>query len=441
MPIPTPCLNFLIGKYKLAGGIILTASHNPKEYNGYKTYNYSGEMMTEEETNLIENWINSHPLNLTLETRGRPKLVKVLNFEAERNYYFKEIEKTFRIKKGEKNLSITYSNLHGAGKGWTDKLLERSGFKIYPVAEQFDFDGRFPTLEQAPNPEYLSSWNLAFKRAKETNSELIFLNDADADRFRAAEANHPHPLENKGRCSRNDCFTLFSANEIGGIIVDYLAHQLSREERERSSVVTTLVSGDLPIRIAKEYGLITSSQAHVGFKNLTKLNKLFAKKGINPIFSYEESYGFLPGGSSLIKEKDGVQTALLFAATANYYRTHFHNKLTQVVKNLKDKYGEFHTETFNIFLSLGEMVNLPQVMDFIRNNPLTLKNHRVINKEDYLIREPKGDLVKLYFSENEWIGIRPSGTEPKLKLSVNLKSENLFLVKEIKQILLKKLRE
>ena len=417
-PMPTPTLSFAIRHLQLGWGVCITASHNPKEYNGYKVYDKYGVQVTDGLAAEITDSINSVDVFEDVPP-VRQELIKIFDNEVVEAYleqivsYVQYEEPSPAVRAGARplrpsreKLDVVYSALHGAGANAVPTVLERLGFS--PVCIQQNPDGAFGGLE-TPNPEEPTVYKKALSKAKESGAKLILATDPDCDRVGVM-------------VKTENGFELLNGNQIGALLIDYLAQ--TRSIQKGDTVISTIVSGLLGELVAKEYGL-DFIRLLTGFKYIGEYI-VNLPVGKNFFFGYEESYGYLAGDG--VKDKDAVIAAALIVKMAAFYDNK-RKTLPDRWHELSEKHGYCLESLHSIKISQEEQ---KVIMSKLRDG---LSIDGVTKTEDYLYgfnRLPKADVLKLYFNDissspntEAWAAIRPSGTEPKLKLYMGVHAKTL----------------
>lgn len=428
----TPILSYAIRELNCKAGIVITASHNPKEYNGYKVYNESGVQITDKSAEEI-----LYQISLIKDFDGIKKISKdealnkgLLNYIGEDIYssYLKKVKSiTLReelIKNSSEELNVIYTPLHGTGNIPIRRLLSELGYKnVFIVKEQESPDGDFPTAPY-PNPENPKVFNIALELAKDINPDVILGTDPDCDRIGVM-----------AKCSTGE-YKLLTGNEVGVLLGHYILTSL-KEKKELSSngvVIKTIVTTDMVKPICKDFG-IEVLEVLTGFKYIGELiENLDAKKFI---FAFEESYGYLCG--DFVRDKDGIIGAMLICEMALYYKTKGIS-LFKALENLYEKYGYYKEELISVELSGIEGVNkINNIMNSFREDIFYIGKQNVKEVEDYKlgfsknldnnsiknITLPKSNVIKFILDDNSWIVIRPSGTEPKIKIYISARGDSL----------------
>lgn len=409
-PTPTPELSFFVRYLNAIGGIVITASHNPSIYNGYKIYDASGCQLDPstawEVTEHIEaiglDYMNSDNLNL------RQGTVEYLSKDLDNILIneFKELVQNRNLTIEDRSkLRILYTPLHGTGSKLIFSALNSLGYcQILTVEKQNTYDPKFSNVS-SPNPEDISAFDEAIKYAKESNIDLIMGTDPDADRLGVLERD------------KEGNFIPLTGNQIGALIVDYLLNEVV-DNPENYFVVNTVVTGELGIKIAKKYG-VTCFSTLTGFKNIgNKMNEVTEK---NFLFAWEESYGFLV--TELLRDKDSVSAAMLISEMATLYKKRgysLYDRLQSIMaehgfyieKLISKTLTERTTEESSLVEDIMLKIRTLKSDDFEKYGIEYLEDFR--NRTDEL----KSNLVKIHMKDG-WIAVRPSGTEPKIKFYIS----------------------
>ncbi len=416
---PTPEISFAIRQLGATSGIVLTASHNPAEYNGYKvSWSDGGQIVTPHDKLIIEEVKKATDIKMLTEDEAVSKgLLKYIDKEVDDKYL--EMVKDCFIRKNlvrekGKQLKIVYTPLHGAGRVPVEKALFEAGIDVITVPEQAEPDGNFPTVE-FPNPEEASAMKMAVDLAKKEKADLVMGTDPDSDRIGIAVPS-----------GRGDEYVLINGNQLGSMLAYYILSSLSEENRipDKGAIVKTIVTTELQRKIGQGFG-VKVYDVLTGFKWIAKLIADFEKTGEKYIFGGEESYGFLV--SDKVRDKDAVSAAALTAEMALYN----FSKGRTVLEYLDVIYKEFGyykegliSETFKGEKGLNIMTSL---MNNLRNNPpSTLGGIKVSEVRDYekdVIIEgltlPKSNVLQFPLEDGSLVTVRPSGTEPKIKFYIS----------------------
>ena len=428
--IPTPVVSFAIRYLKASAGVILTASHNPKEYNGYKVYNDGGNQITLEEANAIITKINEiDPLDEYLKFTSLSKENSFLINEIEETLiedFIKSTKKTSLLETfSEKRIKIVYTPLNGAGYKLVPQVLKECGFKnLLVVKEQASPDGNFPTCPK-PNPELKEAMELGIRLAKSSNSDLLIATDPDCDRCGVG-------------VRYNDDFILLNGNQVAILMLNFLIKvkgNLSDKEIVRSIVSTSFVD-----KLAKANN-IKVKEVLTGFKYIgEEMNRLERNDKLDDyLFGFEESYGYLTNKE--VRDKDAVNASLFIAEMSEYYRRNGHSLIDEL-KNIYAKFG--YNKTILLTEELDGESGLKRIDKIVQNlremsfeKLSELFSEKVLSKEDYLISKcfykentseislPKSNVLIFKLDDETRFMIRPSGTEPKIKcyIEVNDKDE------------------
>ena len=403
-PLPTPALSFAVRELGCDAGIMITASHNPAIYNGYKVYGADGCQITTKAADEIYSEISKLDYfdSLPEKSGDRVNLVPEEVYEK----FIASVNSLSISKNVDKSVSVVYTPLNGTGIEPVTDILSRNGYeKVTVVAEQQSHDGNFPTCP-FPNPELPEAMELGLKYAKEKEADILLATDPDCDRVGVAVKNQ-------------DGYKLLTGNEVGILLFDYICHLKTKSGTmpQNPICVKTIVTTSLAEKIAKAYG-IEMVNVLTGFKFIgEKIGELEAKgEKERYIFGFEESCGYLSG--SHVRDKDGVNAALLICEMAAYYKKQgvsLANKLSE----LYEKYGY----SLNKLLSYtfeGE-VGMEKMQDFMksmREAEITFGDFEILKVTDYsagIDGLPKSDVLQFNLCDDCSVIIRPSGTEPKLK--------------------------
>ncbi|PNR89859.1 phosphoglucomutase [Petrotoga sp. 9T1HF07.CasAA.8.2] len=428
---PTPLLSFTVRKLKADGGIIITASHNPPQYNGYKVYTSDGTQAVPQYANEITSEIEKLDYFKDIKMMGFEEAVnsEKINILSESifNDYLDEIEGYIRSlnPKMDKKPLIVYTPLYGAALKLVEGILNRLGFEFSLVEEQSKIDPSFSTLK-VPNPEEKEAFELALKKAKEIDADLILATDPDGDRIGVFE-------KYKGD------YVSFTGNQIGVM----LAHYLLSKFREFSSlkpddyIVKTIVTTDMVKPIAQEFD-VKVEETLTGFKYIGEKIEKYLGSGKKFIFGFEESYGYL--ANDHVRDKDAIIAAALISVMSSESLSKL-KTLTEYLKDLKERYGYYDEKLLSFtFEGFEGTQKIKRIMSKMRKNPpIKVGDFTLKETLDYLNGIegfPKSDVVELRYS-NVKIIARPSGTEPKIKFYIMVKSssenESRKLIKDAEQ--------
>ena len=433
---PTPELSYAVRELKCTAGIMVTASHNPPEYNGYKVYWDDGCQITppvdKDIIDLVKSTAFSDIKTMDKEEAVKAGLFNIIGAEMD-DKYVAELKKLILspevIKKQAENLKIVYTPFHGTGNVPVQRMLKELGFKqVYIVKEQEEPDGDFTTLDY-PNPEDEKAFTLALKLAKEKDADIVLANDPDADR-----------LGVYAKDKKTGNYIQFTGNMSGMLLAEY---ELSiKKERgllkDDSTLITTIVSTNLAFKIA-EYYKLNLIEVLTGFKFIGQQIKGFEEKGKGTYeFGFEESYGCLIGTHA--RDKDGIMAVVALCEAAAYYMDKGLTLWDQMV-NMYEKYGYFKEGIYTMTLA-GEdgAKRINEILDNLRKNPPTeLAGYKVVKTRDYendIVKDlvtgettttglPKSNVLYFDMTDDAWFCVRPSGTEPKIKFYAGIKGNSL----------------
>jgi len=416
---PTPQLSFAIKELNAQCGIMLTASHNPPEYNGYKVYwSDGGQIVPPIDKNLIEiiNSTKYEEINFKSEKKYITKISK--NFD---NKFIEASTKSVKFKVlNQENLKITFSSLHGTSIKILPDLMKKEGFKNFNIVDiESQPDGNFGKLS-SPNPEDPKSFKESLKHANKTDSDIVIVTDPDADRLGIAIRNN------------NKKLVLLNGNQTMVIFTDFLLNQLRLKKKLNKNyfVATTIVSTPLMSKIAENYG-VDCKITLTGFKWISKL--ISENKNIKFIGGGEESYGYLVG--DLIRDKDAITSSLLACKIAAYLKNQ-NKSIFDYLISIYKKYGLYKEKLISIEKK-GKKGNeeINNLMNFYRKYKSEyLGKYQILVKEDYesgfstnlkstkknKLNLPRTNLLRFIFNDGSILSIRPSGTEPKIKLYISV---------------------
>ena len=431
---PVPELSFAVRTLNCIAGIMITASHNPPKYNGYKVYWEDGSQIVPpddkgiiEEVNAIEDF--SKIKNMDKKEATNKGLYNVIGKEIDDKYIetLKELVLNKEtIKKVQKDIKIVYTPLHGTGNMPVQRILKELGFEnVYVVPEQEKPDGDFPTVDY-PNPEDEKAFKLALELAKKVDADIVLANDPDADR-----------LGVYSKDSKTGRYHSFTGNMSGLLIAEYeLSQKKERGEiPENGALIKTIVSSNLADAIAKEYNL-KLIEVLTGFKYIGEQIKLFEQNNENTyMFGFEESYGCLIGTHA--RDKDGIAAVMALCEAEAFYKEKGNTLWDQMI-NIYEKYGYYKELTISVTKEgASGAEEIKKMMEDMRNNPpKMLGKYKVLSVRDYKLdvikdnitgKETKTGLpnsnVLYYELENDaWCCVRPSGTEPKIKFYIGVKA-------------------
>ena len=434
---PTPELSFAIRELKCQSGIVVTASHNPKEYNGYKVYwEDGGQIVAPHDKNIIAEVQKITDISMVKRKRNA-KLIEMLDDSFDEIYLDKVMSLSLSPKliKKHKNLSFVYTPIHGTGGQVMPKLFAKAGFKnFYPVEEQMVTDGNFPTVV-SPNPEEKAAMNMAIEKAKAMKADIVLATDPDADRVGLAVRDD------------NGDFILLNGNQTASILTYYI---LTRWEElgkltGKEFIVKTIVTSELLLKIANSFKVKTYDVL-TGFKFIA--DKILNKPEEKFICGGEESYGFLVG--DFVRDKDAIITCFMLAESTSWAAEQG-KTLYQILKDIYKEYGVYREKLVSLTKKgISGIEEIKQMMlDFRKDPPKTLLGSRITEIRDYklgvskdmtfgvdtVINLPKSDVLQFFTEDGIKVSVRPSGTEPKIKFyfSMNEPLDNINELSGVEQ--------
>ena len=414
----TPELSFAVRNLGTIAGIVITASHNPPEYNGYKVYWEDGAQVMPHIANAITDEINSITDYSTIPTLTEENKDLVVMLGEDDDTAFIEAVKTQvvrpeLIKEVGKDFKIVFTPLCGTGNVAIRRALKEVGFEnVLVVKEEEMPDPNFAGIEY-PNPEEQKALTRGIELAKKEGADLVIATDPDCDRVGVAVK------------TTTGEYALLTGNQIGGMLTNYIIEGLKEKNalKEDSTLIKTIVTSEFGADIAKANN-VEVLNVLTGFKFIGEKIKSFEEtnKGTY-VFGYEESYGYLVGTHA--RDKDGVVASLLISEMAAYYYSKGMSLYEGLVE-LYAKYGFFKEKTISITLKgIEGLAKIQHIMTYFRENDIeTINGTKVIDKKDYkqgIDNLPKADVLKYFLEDGSWVAIRPSGTEPKLKFYIAVK--------------------
>ncbi len=435
---PTPELSFAVRKLGATSGIVITASHNPPEYNGYKVYWDDGAQIVDPIDKEIINEVNNITDLSTIKTMSKEEAIKkglynTIGEEIDKKY-IEELKKLVvnqkAINETQKDIKIIYTPLHGTGNIPVQTILKELGFEnVYVVPEQEKPDGNFPTVEY-PNPEDPKAFKLALELAKKKDADIVLANDPDADRLGVYAKN-----KETGEYIR------FTGNMTGNLIAEYILSQKKANGTlpANGAIIKTIVSSNLTDAIAKAYNVKLFSTL-TGFKNIAKIIRNFEENNneYTCLYSYEESYGCIIGTHA--RDKDGIVAVMTLCEAACYYKQKGMT-LWDAMIAIYEKYGYYKEDQVSITLKGSEGAEkIKKMMENMRNNtPKEIAGKKVLCFGDYQTQTiynletkettstnlPKSNVLYYDLEDDNWFCVRPSGTEPKIKFYMGVKGTSL----------------
>ena len=422
---PTPELSYAVRELKAAGGVVITASHNPKEYNGYKVYDEEGCQLV---PHLIDKLLVHYnaiedELAIEVDEEKAKVLTEVLPTSLDEKYYADVKKICLDNATNQKDLKVVYSPQHGTGYQGVKAIATSLGYDLVLVKEQCEPDVNFSNTI-SPNPEEKTAYVKAIELLKEVNGDLIITTDPDADRLGVVTIDDGEP-------------TYFTGNQTGAMLIEYVInkHKENGTFKDNFKVFNTIVTSPLGAAIAKKNGVAVGSTL-TGFKFIgEQIALLLEEKKYEYLFGYEESYGYLL--SSICRDKDALQATTIILEMALYYK----NKgmtLKQVLNRIYDEYGYHYDKVESLSLKGSDgLAKIQEIMKTLRAKDIpSLAGNKVATKEDYLkqvsvtdgvetpITLPKSNVLRFVFEDGSFVAIRPSGTEPKCKFYYNIKGKD-----------------
>lgn len=434
---PVPELSFAVRELKCTAGVMITASHNPPKYNGYKVYWDDGAQIVAPRDKDIIAKVRavaeySEIKEISKEEAIEKGLFNIVGTEMD-DKYINTLESLILnpeiVKEQGKNLKVVYTPLHGTGNTVAERLLKEIGIQnLYVVPEQKEPDGNFPTVDY-PNPEDKKAFKLALELAKKVDADVVLATDPDADR-----------LGIYAKDTKTGEYMTYTGNMSALLIAEYRISQMKEKGilPEKGMFITTIVSSDLAKAIASNYGL-ECFEVLTGFKNIGAIMKREEEKtdGDKYVFGFEESYGCLIGDYA--RDKDGIAAVMALCEAACYYRAN-NETLWDQMNNIYKKYGFYKEDQVSIVLEGAEGAEkIKEMMTEMRNKDVeNIGNYRVLTFKDVdndYVKDmttgaesktglPKSNVLYYQLENNAWCCVRPSGTEPKIKLYFGVKGKD-----------------
>lgn len=424
---PTPMLSYTVRQLKSKAGIVITASHNPRQYNGYKVYGDDGGQVTDNAANEILACISdvddfSKIKKISYNEAVNKGLLNIIGEEVDKSYIDRVKNLTIReelVKDKAKDLKIIYTPIHGSGNMPIRRVLRELGYdNVFVVKEQEQPDGNFPTAAY-PNPEDPKVFTLALDMAKEVKPDIIFGTDPDCDRIGVVVK------DNTG------AYKVLTGNQTGVLLTHYILASLKETNKlpKNGAVIKTIVTTEMARKIAEDFN-VQLIDVLTGFKYIGEKIKEFEETNSSSyLFGFEESYGYLAG--NFVRDKDAVIAAALITEMTLYYKSKGMS-LYDALINLYDKYGYYKESLVSIELQGKEgQEKIGKALEYLRHSmKSTINNVRIIKKMDYKlsiekdlvnieeksIKLPKSNVLKFVLEDGSWFVVRPSGTEPKMKV-------------------------
>lgn len=437
---PTPELSFAVRHLNAYAGIMVTASHNPAPFNGYKVYGQDGGQLPPADADALTDFIRAieNPFAVELADLDENKssgLIQVIGEDVDMEYLREVKDVNINqdlINNFGKDMKIVYTPLHGTGEMLTRRALAQAGFESVVVVEsQAKADPDFSTVK-SPNPESQAAFALAEELGREVEADVLVATDPDADRL-GVEIRQP-----------DGSYKNLSGNQIGAIIAKYIleAHKTAGTLPENAALAKSIVSTELVTKIAESYGA-TMFNVLTGFKFIAeKIQEFEEKHNHTYMFGFEESFGYLI--KPFVRDKDAIQAVLLVAEIAAYYRSRGLT-LADGIDEIYKEYGYFAEKTISVTLSgVDGAAEIKKIMDkFRENGPKQFNNTDIVLLEDYQkqtatkndgtisnLTTPPSNVLKYTLADDSWIAVRPSGTEPKIKFYIATIGDTLDIAQE-----------
>lgn len=442
---PTPLLSFAVRYLHAAAGIMITASHNPPEYNGFKVYNEDGGQVPLKEAAAIIEKVDLVADELSVNVAEQKDLEAngLLTWVGEKvdKAYLQALKGLQKQENASDDLTIVFTPLHGTSHDLVLAGLNQVGFtNVHVVREQANPDPEFSTVE-SPNPEEHQAFTMAIEQGQAINADILIGTDPDADRLGVAVKD------------ANGAYQVLTGNQLGTLMLDYTLSHLSEEERKNGKLIKTIVTTEMGRTVAKSYGVDTIDTL-TGFKFIGEKIKEFESTEEHYLFGFEESYGFLIG--DFVRDKDAVQAAIVACEMANYWKKQG-KTLLQALDGLYEQHG-YYLEGMKSLTLKGKdgAEQIATIMEDIRANPFTeLGGLKVLAVEDYdtsnrtllvedkneIIELPKENVMKFILEEDAWVCFRPSGTEPKIKSYFGVKTTEETKSKDLLQAIQSQVEE
>ncbi|GIM28699.1 phosphomannomutase [Clostridium polyendosporum] len=428
---PTPVLSFTVRELGCKSGIVITASHNPKQYNGYKVYGEDGGQVTDEPAEAIIGYVNNVVDYAEIKTISEEEalakgLLVYIGEEVDKVYIEKTKGLTIRkelVKEQAKDLKIIYTPIHGSGNVPVRRILSELGYENVTVVKEQELpDGNFPTASY-PNPEEPAVFKIALDLAKEIQPDIIFGTDPDCDRIGAVVK------DNEGE------YRVLTGNQTGMLLTHYILESLKERNELPSNgvVIKTIVTTEAVRKMAEEFD-IALLDVLTGFKYIGEKIKQFQESGeYKYLFGFEESYGYLAG--EYVRDKDAVVASMLIAEMTLYYKSKGKTLYDGLI-DIYNQYGFYKENLVSLELAGKEgQEKIANCIDSLRNNPLdALNGVKIVKRFDYKlsletdlvknetnnIELPKSNVLKFILEDDSWFVVRPSGTEPKMKVYLSI---------------------
>lgn len=421
-PRPTPQLSFSVRYYQALAGVVITASHNPKEYNGYKIYDEYGCQLVPGKAKEVMSYMKEVGDYSEIDFEGNPELIKYVDVTEE---FVDAVlrQSRYQDQKAKDALKIIYTPLHGTGKVPVLQALQKDGFgKVMCVAEQVKADGNFSTAA-SPNPEDRAALLRGIALGKKVQADIVIGTDPDCDRIGIA-------------VREQDEFVLLTGNQTGALLTDFVLQNTDMTKYARPAVIKTIVTSELGAEIARKKGAAIFSTL-TGFKYIGEKMVQFEeaqksgdeKRAFDFLCGYEESYGYLVGAHA--HDKDAVVAAVLICEMAARLKAEG-KSLTERLKELYTEYGYYLDDMEScMFRGKDGMEQMKAKMDRLRSVKYLFEESEkrtdyktLVEAEENFGRLPSANVLKFFLADGSWVAVRPSGTEPKIKMYYSIKAED-----------------
>ncbi len=414
IPSATPLLSYALRRLGCAAGIVISASHNPKEDNGYKVYDQDGCQMIPAAANEVADYVwESSPFGAIISEADAKEqgLLIDLGEEMQKEFCYETMKQSHPIaKEAVAALKTVYTPLHGTGYVPISFVLKAKGYPVSVVPEQAAPDGDFPTVKK-PNPEEHDALAMGIAQAEREDADLVLATDPDCDRVGVA-------------VKTGEGYRLLNGNQIGALLIQYVLTRRKEKLKKNAVILKSIVTNDFGAAVAKTFGVETV-ETLTGFKYIGEAMTAYEKSGEKDfVLGYEESYGFLIGKH--VRDKDAVVSSLLICEMAAYYKEKGFG-LYDILESLHHRFG-FYLDSMDsvTFPGSAGMARMKEIMASLRTNK-TLFGTEEVRIDDYidgLYGLPGADVLKYVFADGSWVAVRPSGTEPKLKIYYSVRAKN-----------------
>ncbi|MDD7761996.1 MAG: phospho-sugar mutase [Ezakiella sp.] len=402
-PISTPELAFLTRDIDAECGIMVTASHNPREYNGYKVYKKGGSQILDDDANYIENIMKEISFEDIYDYISKEDIFEVnLNPELDR-YINENLSSSLLDLNEKKDLNIVYTPFNGCGLNPVTRLFDLAGYKYQIPKKHGRFDPDFTTIPY-PNPEVAQTFEIPIELAKEIDADIIIATDPDADRMNIAVKD-------------DNIYRVFNGNEVGALLTYWICLRRKEKGLNPGVIVKTIVTDDFGKTIAESFGYKVV-ETLTGFKHISRIATQLENSDDEFVMGYEESIGYEI--SDIVRDKDGIIASLYIADLAQYFKNRG-KSLIDLLDDLYDKYGYFSSNNFSItFEGASATEQMNNIMNKLRNDVDVFSEFKILNKVDYLNSKDeymRTNAIVFNFKDAK-LAIRPSGTEPKIKIYI-----------------------